>query len=276
MFARERQQQILALAREHGRVDVADIAARMEVTTETVRRDLTTLEQGGAVQRVHGGAIPVERLTQVPDLPQRTDIMAAAKRSIGKQAREHLPKSGAVLLDAGTTTARVADVMPADRELTVITNATPISEKLVQHPVLQVFLLGGRVRPQTLATVDTWALDQLTSLRVDVAFIGTYGVSLRHGFSTPDPSEAAMKRAMVRAAKRVVVLADRTKLGQSQLSVFAPLHEVDLLITDPGADTERVAELRQAGLSVELSRATGADNSGHDTSPRAQKSPLVP
>lgn len=235
-------------------MDVSELATLLKVTTETVRRDLSTLEQQGTLKRVHGGAIPVERLDPVPDLAQRNDIMAAAKRSIGKHARGHLPTTGSILIDAGTTTARLADAIPLDNELTVVTNATPTAELLVRKPRTTVFLLGGRLRPQTLATVEAWGLQLLENLHVDVAFIGTYGVSVDRGFSTPDPNEAVMKSAMIRCAKKVVVLADRTKLGQNHLSVFASLSDVDVLVTDSGASKSVVAQLREAGLDVELSR----------------------
>lgn len=265
MFALERQQVIANLAREHGRVDVSELASTFEVSTETVRRDLTILEQQHVLRRVHGGAVPIELAVSIPDLTQRTDIMAGAKRAIGLQARMQLPLSGTILIDSGTTTARLAAAIPPDHELTVITNAIPIAEQLARQSNLSVYLLGGRLRPETLATVDYWALEQLESLDVDVAFMGTNGVSPTRGFSTPDSFEATVKSAMVNCAKRVVVLADRTKLGQSYMSVFAPIHSVDVLITDSAAAPEALQALRKSGLNVELSRHTSHDSHEEST-----------
>lgn len=258
MFALERRQLIVKEARKQGRVDAAELAAAAGVSTETVRRDLMFLEQQNLLRRVHGGAIPVELTTPVPDVSARTDIMAGAKRAIGRLAATQLPEKGTILIDAGTTTAQLAASIPQNRELTIITNAIPIAEAMVKQPLLSVHLLGGRLRPTTLATVDHWALEQLESIDVDVAFMGTYGVSLTRGFSTPDSFEAAVKRAMVKCAQKVVVLADHTKLDQSFMSVFAPLEQIDVLITDAGALPRHVSALRSAGLHVELSRGNGA------------------
>ncbi|WP_082468828.1 DeoR/GlpR family DNA-binding transcription regulator [Sciscionella sediminilitoris] len=262
MFALERRQFIVREAQKRGSVDVADLAATIGVTTETVRRDLTLLEQQNILRRVHGGAVPVESVNPVPGLAEGPDLMASAKRAIGKRAAALLPRTGTILIDSGTTTAQLAAAIPEDRELTVITNAPPIGESLVRLPLLTVHLLGGRLRPSPLATVDHWALEQLGSLDVDVAFIGTYGISSARGFSTPDSFESAVKRAMVKSAKKVVVLADNTKMENSFMSVFAPLDSVDVLVTDSGAPREKVAALRESGLPVELSRRLGRGEAG--------------
>src|SRR4051795_9510037 len=117
MYAEERQQEILRLARAEGRVDVPALAADLDVTTETIRRDLTVLERAGMVRRVHGGAIPVERLGFEPTLSTRDTVMTAEKERIAKAALAELPDDGAILLDAGSTTHRLAEAIPADREL---------------------------------------------------------------------------------------------------------------------------------------------------------------
>ncbi|MGH3949876.1 MAG: DeoR/GlpR family DNA-binding transcription regulator, partial [Pseudonocardiaceae bacterium] len=130
MFAEERQQRIAERARAEGRVDVGALAVAFDVTTETIRRDLTTLERHGVLRKVHGGAIPVERLGFEPGLATRDAVMTSEKERIAKAALAELPAEGAVLLDAGTTTARMAEVLPNDRELTVVTNALPIASTL--------------------------------------------------------------------------------------------------------------------------------------------------
>jgi len=250
MYAEERQQYIVGLARSRGRVDVAELAAELQVTTETVRRDLTILERQGVLRRVHGGAIPVERLGFEPALAARDSVMTAEKDRIAKAALAELPEEGAILLDAGSTTARLADLLPSDRPLTVVTNALPLALSLVSRPHLTVLLLGGRVRGRTLASVDTWATDALAGTFVDVAFVATNGVSVRRGLTTPDHAEAATKRAMIASAARVVLLADHTKVGVDHLTRFGDLHQVDTLITDSGLDDRAAAELEGAGPRV--------------------------
>ena len=250
MYAQERQQEILRRAREQGRVDVVTLADILDVTTETIRRDLTVLERAGVVRRVHGGAIPVERLGFEPAVAARDVVMTAEKERIAKAALAELPDDGAIVIDAGTTTGRFAEAIPADRELTVVVNSPPLATVLAVRPNLTVVMLGGRVRGRTLATVDDGALRPLARLNVDVAFIATNGCSAQRGLTTPDPAEAAVKRAMIAAARRTVLLADHTKVGDVHFAAFASMADIDVMITDTGLDDWLVAEIRAAGPEV--------------------------
>lgn len=250
MYAHERQQRIVELARAEGRADVTGLAARFDVTTETIRRDLTVLERQGVLRRVHGGAIPVERLGFEPGFADRDTVMTAEKERIAKAALAEVPAEGSILLDAGTTTARLAEVLPVDRELTVVTNAVPLVAALAVRPKIAVLLLGGRVRGRTMAAVGDWALRVLADTYVDVAFIGTNGLSVHRGLTTSDTAEAAVKRAMIHAARRVVVLTDHTKIGNDCLSRFGELSEVDSVITDTGLAAEVAEQLSAAGPTV--------------------------
>lgn len=252
MYAEERQRWIVERARASGRVEVAVIADELGVTTETVRRDLTTLERHALLRRVHGGAIPIERLGFEPALAARDGVLTAEKERIARVALAELPDEGSILLDAGTTTARLADALPNDRELVVLTNALPIAMSLSIRPNITVLILGGKVRGRTQAAVDAWALQALADSYVDVAFIGTNGISPERGLTTPDTTESAVKRGMIHAARRSVVLADHTKVGQDHLSRFAGLDEIDTFITDTGVDAQIADELRAQGLKVLL------------------------
>jgi len=252
MYAEERQRWIVERARAGGRVEVASLADELGVTTETVRRDLTTLERHALLRRVHGGAIPIERLGFEPALAARDTVLTDEKERIARLALAELPDEGTILLDAGTTTARLADALPADRELVVLTNALPIAMSLSIRPNITVLMLGGKVRGRTQAAVDAWALQALADSYVDVAFIGANGISPERGLTTPDTTESAVKRAMIRAARRTVVLADHTKVGQDHLSRFATLDEIDTLITDSGLDAQVADELRAQGPRVVL------------------------
>ena len=252
MYAEERQQHILDRARAAGRVDVNSLAEALDVTPETVRRDLTILERHGVLRRVHGGAIPVERLGFEPGVETRTERYVAEKERIAKAALPHLPDEGTILLDAGTTTLRLAELIPRDHELTIVTNSLPIATMVAQHPGLSLYLLGGRVRGRTLAAVGAWVTDALSDVFVDVAFIGTNGLSVERGLTTPDQSEAAAKRAMITAARRSVVLTDHTKIGVDHFSRFADLSDIAAVITDAGLDPETVAEIEALGPEVVL------------------------
>ena len=250
MFAEERQQRIAERARTAGRVDVAALAADFEVTTETIRRDLTALERQGVVKKVHGGAIPLERIGFEPTVAARDTVQTAAKERIAAAALAEVPAEGAILLDAGTTTARIAQSLPADRDLTVVTNDVLIASLLAAKPRLTVLIVGGKVRGRTMAAVDDWALRALAETFVDVAFMGANGISVERGLTTPDTGEAAVKRAMINAARKTVVVADHTKVGNDCLARFGTLDQVDLFVTDTGLDDDLAEDLEATDLKV--------------------------
>lgn len=252
MYPEERQEAIASQVIAQGRASVAELAHAYDVTTETVRRDLAVLDRAGLVRRVHGGAVPVRALHIVePGVDEREITRADHKEAIARAATEFLPLPGAtVLFDAGTTTARVAAMLPPDRELVVVTNAVPIAARLAAMPSITLQLLGGRVRGLTEAAVGDPALRALDTMRVDIAFIGTNGISVRHGLSTPDSDEAAVKRAMVRCANYVVVVADSSKVGREEFVSFAPIDKVDALVTDSEISESDRAELTEQGVEV--------------------------
>jgi DeoR family fructose operon transcriptional repressor len=257
VYPEERQQAIAATVMSQGRASVADLAQAYDVTTETVRRDLAVLDRAGLLRRVHGGAVPVRALHLVePSVDERESTRAGHKHAIALAAAEFIPQSGAtVLFDAGTTTARVAALLPPDRELLIVTNSVPIAARLASLTSVSLQLLGGQVRGLTQATVGERAVGMLESLRVDIAFIGTNGISVRHGLSTPDPGEAAVKRAMVVCANFVVVVADSSKLGREEFVSFAPIDRVDVLVTDSEITPEDRAALTEHGVDVVVAQA---------------------
>jgi DeoR family fructose operon transcriptional repressor len=250
LYAPERHQQILETARAQGRVDVAGLARELSVTPETVRRDLTALERRGVLRRVHGGAIPVERLGIEPGVADRETHASGQKDRIARAALDELPEGGSVILDAGTTTVRLAELLPTDREFTVVTHSIPVASVLISRPNVTLQLLGGTVRGRTLAAVGEWTRAQVAEVYADVAFMGTNAISVEHGLTTPDIAEAAVKRALIDAARRTVVLADHTKFGRESFAKVAPLSDIDTVITDIELDVELAEDIENAGPRV--------------------------
>jgi DeoR family fructose operon transcriptional repressor len=252
VYAEERQQAMADLIAKRGRVSVTELAEEYGVTTETVRRDLSVLERGGIVRRVHGGAVPAEALTVLETAVTDRDLAHGEQKDrIAKAALQFLPpEGGSVLLDAGTTTARLATYLPRDHALTVVTNAVPIAARLAGLRNVDLHLLPGRVRRTTQAAVGDETVAALNVLRTDVAFVGTNGLSIAHGLSTPDQSEAAAKNAMIRSAQRVVVLADSSKIGHESTVRFGDLEQVDVLITDDGLSSDDQATLKAHDIEV--------------------------
>lgn len=250
MYAPERQQAILEIARRDGRVEVRWLAEHFAVTPETIRRDLTAMERRGLVRRAHGGAIPIERLGVEPAVADRDVLFTAEKERIAAAALGELPDGGSVIIDAGTTTARLAALLPTDIELTVVTHSIPIAAVLAAKPNIDLHLLGGHVRPRTLATVGSWTEDALRTISADVAFLGINALSVERGLTTPDLAEARIKRSLIDAARRTVVLADSSKAGREDFAHVSSLERIDALVTDAGLDADHATAFESAGVEV--------------------------
>lgn len=250
MHQHDRHQLIIERARTLPRVEVATLADLMKVTPETVRRDLTVLERHGLLRRVHGGAVAVERLGFEPAVDDRTDRRPQEKARIAAAALAYVPDEGSILIDAGTTTLRLVELLPVGRELTVVTNSIPVATAVARRADLSLYVIGGRVRQRTLAAVGSWGVAALRNIHVDVAFLGTNGISMNRGLTTPDQAEADSKRAMVDCAARTIVMADSSKVGSTHFSRFAQLEEIDVLITDTDLDAETAAEIEGHGPQV--------------------------
>lgn len=252
MYAEERQQAIARLVNQRGRMSVTQLAREYDVTTETVRRDLSTLERLGLVHRVHGGVVPPASLAFMePGLRERDQVNTAVKERIARAALDRLPPSGgAIVLDAGSTIHSLANLLPPERELTVFTHAVPIAARLAGQRQIDLRLLPGRVRRTTHAAVGADTVAALAELRVDVAFLGTNGVTPDHGLTTPDPDEAAVKRALVESGRVVVALADASKFGVETAVRFAAPGELDVVVTDSDVSPTDRRALTKTGIEV--------------------------
>ena len=252
MYAEERQQAMAQLIGQQGRLSVAELAETFAVTTETIRRDLSSLERIGLVRRMHGGAVPASSLTVIEaGLRERDQANPGAKDAIAAAAVKLLPPPGSVIvLDAGSTTARLAAVLPRDHRLTVVTHAVPVAARLAGLPQIELHLLPGRVRRHTHAAVGPETVEALDSIRADLAFVGTNGLTVGHGLTTPDSDEASSKRAMIACARKTVVLADSTKLGVETAVRFATLDGIDVLVTDSDVEPADRRALEGAGVEV--------------------------
>jgi DeoR family fructose operon transcriptional repressor len=246
----DRQQAIYMLALRQGSVDVADLARRYGVTTETIRRDLSDMQSRHLLRRVHGGAVPIERMTHEPRVDARDQVSAEEKLRIATRAVAEVPERGSVIIDSGSTTQRFADVFPVDRDVHVVTNSLTTALTLSRRGLRKLTVLGGRVRTNTLAMVDEPARAELQNMAIDVLFISCDGLSFQHGLTTPYREEHTIKRAMIEHAHRVVALVDQSKFGNVQMFSFAAFDEIDVLVTDTRADAEDVKFLSGHGIEV--------------------------
>ncbi|MGW2346646.1 DeoR/GlpR family DNA-binding transcription regulator [Streptomyces sp. NPDC001661] len=242
MSAEERQREIVRAARHSGSVDVTELAVALGVAKETVRRDLRALEDHGLVRRTHGGAYPVESAGFETTLAFRTTMHVPEKRRIASAAAELLGDAETVFVDEGFTPQLIAEALPRDRPLTVVTASLATAGTLAENDNTTVILLGGRVRAGTLATVDHWTSKMLAGFVVDLAYIGANGISREHGLTTPDPAVSEVKSQAIRAARRTVFAGVHTKFGAVSFCRFAPVGALEAIVTStqlPASEAHR-------------------------------------
>jgi DeoR/GlpR family transcriptional regulator of sugar metabolism len=251
MLREQRQREILEELEREGNVSVADLTRRLSVSDMTVRRDLEELSSRNLLRKVHGGAVPVEKTTAEPHFAQKQKLHRGEKRAIAAEALRLIEDGDAVALSAGTTTWHIASALRRGyRDLTFITNSTNVALTLQENGWENIVLSGGMFRTPSDALVGPFADRTLKTLNADVLFIGAHGIHPKAGLTTPNVAEAETDRCLIDAARKVVVVADHTKLGVVALARIAPLSKIDVLITDDKADRETLREIELCGAEI--------------------------
>ncbi|TDU74238.1 DeoR/GlpR family DNA-binding transcription regulator [Streptomyces sp. KS 21] len=233
MRSEERHQRLLTLARQQGRLEVAGVAADFGVAPETIRRDLSELERRGLVRRTHGGAYPVESAGFETNLAQRVTLHVENKRRIAAQGAKLLGGAETVFIDEGYTPQLLATLLPTDRPLTLVTASLSTAAAVADSPHT-ILLLGGRVRARTLATVGSWACAMLSGFVIDLAYLGSNGISRDSGLTTPDPVVADVKTKALEVSRRRIFMGHHGKFGASSFCRFAEVSDFETIITDTG------------------------------------------
>jgi DeoR/GlpR family transcriptional regulator of sugar metabolism len=252
MDVRERRALILQLIETEGEVSVADMSQRAGVSEMTVRRDLEALEGRGALIRLHGRAVaPVSRSYE-PPFDVRVGSAPIAKERIGALAAGLLAEGETVVLDVGTTTLEVARALKGRRNITVLTPSLPIANVLAEDPGIRLMLTGGVLRPGERSLVGDLAVGSFRDYRFDTVVLGVGGIDLEAGLTEYNLDDTRVKRAAIEIARRIVVVADATKLGRVAFARICPLAQVDVLVTDAAAPAELIASIEDAGVEVRL------------------------
>jgi DeoR/GlpR family transcriptional regulator of sugar metabolism len=257
---------IVDLLKQRGKAKVEELAERLNVSEVTIRKDLTKLEEQGLLERVHGSAIISQRSRFNIAFLERLRLQAPAKNSIAQAAVSYVQEGDSIILDAGTTAQSLAQVLAEKRyhSLFVITSSMPAALELSKASY-EIILIGGQVRNHSLALIGPMTVKNLENYHVDRAFIGTSGISLTHGFSTPNALDAQVKEAMIQAAEETYILADSSKFDHKCLVSFAKLSDVDLIITDSAIPEKYANEFRIRGIDYRIGGAHHAvrDDKNH-------------
>jgi DeoR/GlpR family transcriptional regulator of sugar metabolism len=234
MLTTHRKQQILSILKRNGQVIAKDISHAMGVSEDTIRRDLREMAQEGLLQRVHGGALPAS--PAVADFAGRERLTPEGKVAIGRAAAAMIRPEQVIILDGGTTARQVARHLSQDLKATIVTHSPTIALELVNHPAIDVILIGGRLFKHSVVAVGAHAIEAIAHIHADTYFMGVTGVHPRTGLTTGDYEEAAVKRALSHAAAETIVLASSEKLNAASPYEVVPLSEISGIITERATD----------------------------------------
>jgi DeoR/GlpR family transcriptional regulator of sugar metabolism len=246
----DRQLQILQLVERHQRMSVADVCTTFNVSPATARRDLDALANAGKVQRVHGGAIALAQTQPEQPILQRQKEQADEKIRIGQSASSLIQDGETVFLGSGTTVLEVARSLRGRRNLTVLTNSLPVINSLAGIEEITVICLGGMLRDSELSFIGHITEQALAEVRADKVFIGTRAISLEFGLTNEYLPETLTDRAILKAGKEIIVLADHTKFGHTATVMLAPLERIHTIITDNGTPREFTDLIQSKGIHL--------------------------
>lgn len=246
---------ILRELHQAGCVSVDALRDKLQVSLATVRRDLQELEDRGLLRRTHGGAIPIEPLFYEAfrhdrSFQDQVGSFAEEKRRIALAASELISPGDTIALTAGTTTTEVVRSLRTLGGITVVTNTVNVAMELSNRKDIQVFVTGGHLRGDWFSLVGQAAVNTMSSVFVDVLFMGVNGIDAQHGLTCFNGEEMEINRAMARQAKRKIAVADHSKIGVVANWLICPTAAIDMLITDTGATDQMIAPFAELGVEV--------------------------
>lgn len=249
----DRRMQIVELLRQQGTVRVQDLADLFEVSEVTIRNDLAQLEKEGLIIRDRGGALLNQQgHSRLIAFDQRTGLCLEEKRRIGQAAAQFVESGDTIIMDAGTTVAEMTRHLTYARQLTVVTNALNVAAEVGGHPDARVLLLGGTVNYATFSTLGSMVEQGLSDLVVQTVFLAAQSVEPDVGVTDTSLEIAQVKRAMVRAARRVILLADASKWRRTGFVKVVPFNAIHMVVTDTSLPTEARSAMERQGIELLL------------------------
>ncbi len=234
----QRQQEILNMMYRDGKVNVNELSKIFGISKDTIRRDLTELEDQGVLRRGYGGAIPAKKIPL--GLDSRVKLEKNVKYEVAKKALGFIKPGSLIVMDGGSTNLLLASLMPRAMELTVVTNSFPVAEELRSHPKKTVIFLGGTCNRDSQVTVGSMVYEQLRDYHFDQCFLGMYGIDSKMGCSVPNPfgDEAPLKRYLVEHSSTVNVMGSIEKLDVVANYVICGIDEVDRILCEESVDPQ--------------------------------------
>ena len=250
MLTRQRKQLILEKLGAEGQVQSKALSILFDVSEDTIRRDLRELAAEGRLQRVHGGALPSS--SAIAPFAERQSVKMDAKKRVARTGAQLISSGQVVIIDGGTTTSELITFFPPDLRITVVTHSPSIALGLVDHPAIEVILIGGRLYKHSIVAVGAAAIEGIENIHADLFFMGVTGIHPDAGLTTGDFEEACIKRAFSGRAAETVVLASPEKINTASSFVIGDVSSVNTIIVEDGTDKEWIRAVSEKGVSVVL------------------------
>jgi len=235
LLTSERHQLILEQLKVKRTVKIQELVDLTNSSESTIRRDLSQLEDGKYLKRIHGGASLLQGKLSEPAISEKSAKNNYEKVRIAKEAASLIEEGECIYLDAGSTTLQMVEFLPVDKELVVVTNGLTIIDPLMKKGI-KTYLVGGYLKPNTGAMVGRGALAAIEQYRFDKCFLGVNGIHIELGYTTPDPEEAVLKMTALQLSREKYVLADHTKFGEISFSKIADLSEAKIITNEAEDD----------------------------------------
>ncbi|MBH1929171.1 DeoR/GlpR family DNA-binding transcription regulator [Serratia rubidaea] len=248
MLTSQRKKLILEKLAREGQVLAKQLSEMFGLSEDTIRRDLRELDSEGLLQRVHGGALPVS--PAIAPFAERNQQESGAKRTIARAAAAMILPGQVAIVDGGTTSAELVKQLPLSLQATIVTHSPSVAVGLVDHPQIEVILIGGRLYKHSIVTVGAAAVEAMSHIRADLYFMGVTGVHPSAGLSTGDLEEAYIKRALAARAAETVVLASAAKLNAASQYAIGDITLAQSIIVERDTDQALISPLQQAGVSI--------------------------
>lgn len=250
MTKEERHELILETLIKHESVQVSDLSTLLEVSTVTIRKDLTELEKENKLYRSHGKAILINPYINNRSVNEKEKLATEEKNIIGKAAAAMITKDDSIIIASGTTVHALARNIRPIHKLTVISASLQVSEILANNEAIEIIQLGGTLRHSSNSVVGKYAEGILSSFCCSKLFLGVDGIDLEFGITTTDVREADLNKEMMRIAQKSIVLADSSKFRRRGFSKIANIEEVDIIITDSGIPDSIARRIEEMGIEL--------------------------
>ncbi|OCP36878.1 DeoR/GlpR family DNA-binding transcription regulator [Ensifer sp. LC163] len=247
MLTTQRRALISARLSRDGEIIAKRLAGELELSEDTIRRDLREMAAEGLLQRVHGGALPL--VPPLPDFAARQEIAGDVKRRLGRKAAGLVIPGQTIFLDGGTSNAEIARALPREMRLTIVTHSPTIAAELERHEA-DVILIGGRLYKHSMVATGSAAVAAIAGIRVDIFFLGVTAIHPVHGFSTGDYEEAAVKRAILGQAADTFVVATAEKFGATSPHHVADADDIAGLIVPEDMNGYALGPYRDKGMTL--------------------------